>query len=718
MRRLFSLTIILSIFIPSLFADEGMWLPILLQKINEKKMQEAGMKITAEDIYSINKSSLKDAVMIFGGGCTGELISGEGLLITNHHCGYGEIQAHSSVDHDYLSDGFWAMSREEELPNPGLTVSFMKSMEDVTSLVLKDVKPSMNQKERDALIRKQIKMITDSLHKQSGLEAVVEKYYYGNQWFAILYQDFKDVRLVGAPPSSIGKFGGDTDNWMWPRHTGDFSLFRIYADKDNKPAAYAKDNVPYKPERFYTISLKGVNEGDFTMVYGYPGRTEEYLPSQAIRMQVDEVNPIRISLRDKRLDIMNRYAAVNDTIRIQYAAKNAGVANGWKKWIGESKGINRMGGVAKKEAFEARFNEWAGLQAGSEYKDVLMGFKTLYDPYNYWKRSETYFQEAGLSAEVIRLALRFRALVQMSNQKDSTDAAVKREALKLKSSLDEFYKDYSVAVDRDILVSMLNSYVAAGSSIQIPAYISNLVAKENGESRNVVLEMFNSSFMPYKEKTYEFLDNYKRKRVKKIEKDPFYQFAKAMVDFSITELQPVTGKFNRANDSLMRIYMAGQMEMQSDRNFYPDANFTLRVAYGNVKGYTAADAKNYRYYTTLDGIMEKGDAGAYDYIVDPKLRQLWVNKDYGQFADKTGELRTCFIATNHTTGGNSGSPVLDGEGRLIGVNFDRCWEGTMSDLMYDPTVCRNIALDIRYALFIIDRFAGAGHLLKEMRIEQ
>lgn len=299
MKRLLSLIIILGISVPSLLADEGMWLPLLLQKVNEKKMQQAGMKITAEDIYSINKSSLKDAVMIFGGGCTGELISGDGLLITNHHCGYGEIQAHSSVEHDYLSDGFWAMNREEELPNPGLTVSFMKSMEDVTSFVLNGVKASMNQKERETLIRKRIKVLTDSLHKSSGLEAIVEKYYYGNQWFVILYEDFKDVRLVGAPPSSIGKFGGDTDNWMWPRHTGDFSLFRIYANKENKPAAYSKDNVPYKPERFYTISLKGVNEGDFTMVYGYPGRTEEYLPSQAIRLQVDEVNPIRISLRDK-----------------------------------------------------------------------------------------------------------------------------------------------------------------------------------------------------------------------------------------------------------------------------------------------------------------------------------------------------------------------------------------------------------------------------------
>lgn len=718
MKRLLSLIIILGISVPSLLADEGMWLPLLLQKVNEKKMQQAGMKITAEDIYSINKSSLKDAVMIFGGGCTGELISGDGLLITNHHCGYGEIQAHSSVEHDYLSDGFWAMNREEELPNPGLTVSFMKSMEDVTSFVLNGVKASMNQKERETLLRKRIKVLTDSLHKSSGLEAVVEKYYYGNQWFVILYEDFKDVRLVGAPPSSIGKFGGDTDNWMWPRHTGDFSLFRIYANKENKPAAYSKDNVPYKPERFYTISLKGVNEGDFTMVYGYPGRTEEYLPSQAIRLQVDEVNPIRISLRDKRLDIMNRYAAINDTIRIQYAAKNAGVANGWKKWIGESKGINRMNGVSKKEAFEARFNDWSATASGMPYKEVLNGFESLYKPYNYWKRSEVYFQEAGLSAEIVRLALRFRGLVQMSQQKDSSDIAVKREAIKLKQSLDEFYKDYSVVVDKDIFISMLDSYYAAGNSIRIPAYLVTLMDKEKGASAKLVADMFASSILPYKDKTYAFLDNYKRKRAKQIEKDPFYRFAKAMVEFSISELQPITGKFNRANDSLMRIYMAGQMEMQKDRDFYPDANFTLRVAYGNVKGFTAADAKNYRYYTTLDGIMEKGDIGAYDYVVDPKLRQLWLNKDYGQFADKTGELRTCFIATNHTTGGNSGSPVLDAEGRLIGVNFDRCWEGTMSDLMYDPMVCRNIALDIRYALFIIDRFAGAGHLLKEMRIEE
>ena len=691
-------------------ADEGMWLPSLIsQRIED--MQAKGFRLTAEDIYSINRASLKDAVVLFGRGCTGELISDEGLLLTNHHCGYSQIQKHSSVEHDYLRDGFWAMNRDEELPNEGLTVSFLERMEDVTDAVLQGYSPEMTESQRDSVVKANSgKLVEKATAEGNGLRATVEALYYGNQYFLFLYREYSDVRLVGAPPSAVGKFGGDTDNWMWPRHTGDFSIFRIYADKDNNPAPYSEDNVPYRPKRHFRISLGGVEEGDFTFVYGFPGRTQEYLMSEGVRYISEVSDPHRIALRTMRLDIQKKYMDAGQAVRIQYSSKNAGVANSWKKWQGEVKGIRKMGTVGKKQEYEKAFMEWA---RGTEYEGVVERLDSLYgllEPYSY---ATDYYGETAYSIELVRFALGYNKKLTESMLSSSTDriAELRKEMKKMAA---DFYKDYFIPIDKESFVAVMEAFDRNVTDDFKPEYFKESLTRY-GTMEAWADSLWNSSVFADSLKLKKATDSL---RLLSLSEDPAVKFGDAFDDWYKKEIRPVTKRINSEITLLNRDYMRGQMEFSPDRVFYPDANLTLRVAYGSVQGYSPADGIYYKPVSTLEGIMEKDNPEIFDYNIPQRLREIHAAKDYGPYTvtDSKGNITVpvCFIATNHTSGGNSGSPVINADGDLIGINFDRVWEGTMSDIVFDPDLCRNISLDIRYVLFIIDKVAGAGHLLEEM----
>lgn len=679
-------------------ADEGMWLPSLIsERIGD--MQSKGFRLSAEDIYSVNQASLKDAVVLFGRGCTGEVVSAEGLLLTNHHCGYSQIQKHSSVEHDYLRDGFWALSRNEELPNKGLTVSFLERMEDVTSRVLEGVTPALTETKRDSIVKANtVRLVKEATSEGRGLRATVESLYYGNQYFLFLYREYSDVRLVGAPPSSIGKFGGDTDNWMWPRHTGDFSIFRIYADKDNNPAEYSEDNVPYTPKKFFKISLGGVQEGDFTFVYGFPGRTQEYIMSEGVRYVSEVSDPAKIALRTMRLDIQRKYMSQSQKVRIQYSSKNAGVANAWKKWQGEMKGINRLGTVEAKREYEKRFAEWA---AGTEYSTILPRLDSLYralEPYTFAKE---YYSETAASVELCRFAA---SVAQEIARGDNESAASMTEA---------FFKDYCLSIDKESFVATMSAFVKDVPAEFHPEYMEWELARY-GSVGKWADALFGESVFSDAEKVakLEAADSLVMRS------DPAVRFANEFRKWYGSDVYPYERRLNQEITLLYRDYMRGQMAFEPEKSFFPDANLTLRVAYGSVCGYSPADGVYYEPVSTLEGIMEKDNPEIFDYNIPQRLRDIYAAKDYGQWAITTANgkktVPVCFIATNHTSGGNSGSPVINKDGNLIGLNFDRVWEGTMSDIVFDPDYCRNISLDIRYVLFTIDKLAGASHLLKEM----
>jgi len=651
MKKSILLAALLAVVMQPLKADEGMWLPALIsQRIED--MQAKGLKLSAEDIYSVNQASLKDAVVLFGSGCTGELVSDQGLLFTNHHCGYSYIQKHSSVEHDYLKDGFWALNRGEELPNPGLTVRFLERMEDVTAQVLKGYKPGkMDELDRIKIVRKNSEKLKEQAVKDGkGLKASVEALYYGNQYFLFVFREYTDVRLVGAPPSSIGKFGGETDNWMWPRHTGDFSIFRIYAGKDNLPADYSEDNIPYTPKKSLKISRAGVKEGDFTFVYGCPGSTQEYVHSDAVKYISEVSDPEKIALRTTRLQIMKKYMDQSQAVRIQYSSKYAGVANAWKKWQGEAKGLKKMKTVATKQAYEARFREWA---RGTEYKDVLDNLAYIYAERNALYRAYEYYNETVRSIERLRMV----------------------------SGRPFEMKDYYQPIDEETFVALMEAFDKNLDDAYKPAYFLQKRAEYDS------MEAWKDDVFASDEDARALSDAL----------DAFYR-------------GPIVSKVRSLNESLQlvyRDYMRAQMAFEPEKAFYPDANLTLRVAYGHVEGYRPADAIYYHPVSTLRGIIEKDNPDIFDYNIPQTLRDIYAR---GGHEDQP----VCFLATNHTTGGNSGSPVLNAEGNLIGINFDRVWEGTLSDLAFDPDVCRNISLDVRYILFIIKEIGRADYLLDEM----
>jgi hypothetical protein len=709
MKRYSLLLTILILFPAFLFAGEGMWIPMLLQ-YNEKEMQEMGMKITAEDIYSINHSSLKDAIVLFGGGCTGEIVSDYGLLLTNHHCGYDYIQRHSSVEHDYLTNGFWAMNRGEELPCPGLSVIFLREMRDVTDQVLEGVTIDMPEADRQAKVDENMKKIIAAVEKETKYKVSIKPYFLGNEYYLLLNEVYTDVRLVGCPPSNIGKFGGDTDNWVWPRHTGDFSIFRVYADKDGHPAVYDKDNMPYKPAKHLDISLKGAEEGDFAFVFGYPARTNEYLPAVAVDQEANLIDPIMVDLRGKVLNIYNKYQEQDPKVRIQYASKHAGLGNGWKKWMGVTEGINHFHGVQKKHDYENRFYNWV-MESRSRYMyaNLLKDFKQNYKELEPYELAYTYLAEAGLRIELVSFAGRFTRLSEVT--KDTPQENIDKMIANLKASSASFYKDYYEPIDREVAAMLLKEYLKAQPADFRPDFLNDI--KDVDE---YVDKLFTKSMFTDQAKVDELLDNFKPNKAKKLANDPAMQVYQNLIGFYRNEVHDHISSLNANIDRLRRIYMKGQMEMEPEKRFSPDANFTLRVTYGKVEGFKPKDGMKYRHFTTLEGIMQKENPDIYDYVVEPRLKELYNKKDYGRYADKDGSMHVAFTASVHTTGGNSGSPILNAEGQLLGLNFDRCWEGTMSDLIYDPDICRNISVDIRYVLFIIDKFAGAGHLIDEMTI--
>jgi hypothetical protein len=722
MKKLLLLLVLFSLFVSSraVAPDEGMWIPILIEKFNIKLMQEKGFRLSAEDIYSVNKACMKDAVLSFGGGCTGEVISPEGLLITNHHCGFSNIQSLSSLDHDYLANGYWAMSKSEELPCPGLTVTFLKRMEDVTEMVFKGVTDGMDKDARNKLIASNTDEIRRKAVSGTGYTASVRPFYMGNQYFLLVYETFNDVRFVGAPPSAIGKFGDETDNWVWPRHTGDFSLFRIYAGKENKPAGYSKENVPYKPLYHFPISLRGTREGDFTMVFGYPGSTTEYVPSYYIDMVKNYINPKMIELRTSKIEIMRNAMNSDKLIRLQYAAKKSGLDNSWKRWIGETQGLERMKTIEKKQEFEKQLTEWinADEKRKAEFGNILPSYKALYEKLREYSLVSSYTSDVFFTTGAEAVAFS-RYITTLAGIYEKNGDVTKTQQMKedLVKSAKGFFKNYNQDVDKKLFVAVMTLY---GQNLdpkwQAPEYI-RIKEECGGNFQALADRIYTKSVFTDEARFDAFVLGFNVKSLKKLNAEVFYQLAKSAADVLNNNVRNELIKLQDETQNLNREYMKCQLEYQKDRLLYPDANSTLRVAYGTMMGYDSRDGVHFKPYTTLKGIMEKDNPDVYDYAVPAKLKELYKGGDYGRYGEN-GELHICFIANNHTTGGNSGSPVLNADGQLIGVNFDRAWEGVASDMAFNPDQSRNISLDIRYALFIIDKFAGAGYLLNEMTILQ
>lgn len=695
------------------FAEEGMWLPQLLQTLNEKEMKKLGMKISASDIYSISKGSLKDAIVSFGGFCTAEVISDKGLLLTNHHCGFDAIQNHSSVQNNYIRDGFWAYNHGQELQNPGLFATFIIRIDDVTSTVLNGVTSSMTEKERQSAIDKNIAALRTTAKKETYQDLIIRPFFEGNKYFLFVTETYRDVRLVGAPPSSIGNFGKDTDNWMWPRHTGDFSMFRIYADKNNRPAAYSPDNVPYKPKRSLNISLDGVKEGDFTMVFGFPGRTMEYLHSSAIEQTVRVNDPAKINIRTKALGIIDSYMRRDEAIKIQYAAKYAGISNAWKKWQGEILGLTRTNAVAKRQELEARFEKivLSKPEFNVAYMDLLKKLKDAYaqlEPYGY---ARDYYSEITPRIELISIAATMNSLVTAYGKDEASYNKRKAEVL---TGLEETFKEYNAEVDQKLFEALMEMYVNDQKAEYVSPAVRSLLA-ENGNAYTAAGNtIYTSSNFTSFDKVKKLLEGSPADVVNAIKADKAAQLQADMAKTYMTSVAPNLNTIQANINQLQRTYMQAQMDVFTGKAFYPDANSTLRVTYGNVKGYQPRDGVKFDYYTYMDGVMEKYVPGDYEFDLPKKLIDLYNKKDFGRWA-VNGRQPVCFIAANHTTGGNSGSPALDANGNLIGLNFDRVWEGTMSDINYDPSICRNIMVDIRYVMFVVDKYAEAKNLIAEMK---
>ncbi|MFD1614501.1 S46 family peptidase [Gelatiniphilus marinus] len=675
------------------FAQQGgMWIPSLLEGMNEDEMTSLGSKLTAKDIYDVNNSSLKDAIGHFNGGCTSEVISPKGLILTNHHCGFGQIQSHSSLENDYLKHGFWAMNYEEELPNNALFIEFIVSIHDVTNTVLKAINDDMTEKEKQSVIDKTSNSILKTWPKETWQDAKIKSFYKGNQYFLFVTERFEDIRLVGAPPSSIGKFGSDTDNWVFPRHTGDFALFRIYADANNRPAKYSENNKPYTPKHYLPISLDGVEEGDFTMVFGFPGRTNEYLPAVAIKHITQEYNPTNIAIREAALKVIDEKMKADDEVRIKYASKQARIANAWKKWIGENLGIEKSKAVEKRRAFETSFSK-ALKEKGLEekYGNILPEFDRLYKdfaPVNIKRRN--FIEVFLVTNELMQMTFRTYQVEQaISNNLSVFEPAKESLIGRLKS----IHKNYNADLDKGVFKNVM------------PLYTDNVDAS-----------IYDKTAFTNLDSALKLLEGTPEEVLKNINNDAAYQYAKPLIDEFYNVIDKEFQQKNEPITALQTQYMTALMEALPNARYFPDANGTLRVTYGQVRGYSPRDAVYYNHVSYLDGVIEKYIPGDYEFDVPQKLRELYAAKDFGQYADTNGKIPVCFLGTNHTTGGNSGSPAIDAHGNLVGLNFDRVWEGTMSDMNYDPEICRNIMVDVRYILFIIDKYAGAKHLIDEMEL--
>ncbi len=701
-----------------LWAGEGMWLPLLLQSLNESEMKSMGMKMSAADIYSVNQGSLKDAVLLFNGNCTGEVVSDQGLLFTNHHCGYSAIQHLSTLEHNYLKDGYWAKNKNEELPYAGMYVTFIVSMADVTQQVLQGVDASWSPGDQQSVIDKNMSQIRQATVRETYQDVMIKPFFEGNQYFLFVTETYNDIRYVGSPPESIGKFGADTDNWVWPRHTGDFSVFRIYAGPDNKPANFSPDNKPFKPRHFFPISLDGVAEGDFTLVMGFPGRTNEYLPSYAIAQTIDLVDPARTGVRNISLGIMDKYMRKDETTRLAYSVKYAGLANAWKKWVGEAQGLKSKNAVAAKEKQENDFTQQLKSNPTwqAKYGNILPEMKTLYSKLDPLIKSRTLLVEVlgGSNIELFKVAGWCDRLTKAYIE--NGDTGFREAVTKLTPAIDAFYKDYHPEIDREIYDALMNYLVQELPYDYVPDQIQPTSDHGGGNlGFRQVNDIMALTSLSKKESFKNLLEQGGENFTHRMENDQGYHIYASLKRVLDMQISPVYNEIIDQLAALQKSYMQALMEMSPDKKFWPDANSTLRVTYGRVEPYEPKDGIMYKTQTYLEGVMEKYIPGDYEFDVSPKLVELYKNKDYGPYGEN-GRMPVCFIASNHTTGGNSGSPAVDAYGNLIGINFDRVWEGTMSDLYYDPSICRNIMVDIRYVLFVIDKYAGATNLIDELKL--
>lgn len=707
------------VYAPEVKADEGMWLPMFIKRLNYADMQKAGLKLTPEEIYSVNNSSIKDAIVGLGSParnfCSGEIVSSEGLFITNHHCGYGTIQENSTTEHDYLKDGFWAMKRSEEI-YAGFNVSILHHMEDVTAPIQAVLNDDMSAKERSAAAKPIIDSISKANSEEGRFSAVVKSFFAGNEYYMFVYEVFPDVRLVGAPPSSVGKFGGDTDNWMWPRHTGDFCMFRIYADKDGKPAKYSKDNVPYKPKHHLPVNIKGVKEGDYAMIFGFPGSTNRYMSSYGIEHKVNKEYPNRIEARRAKLDSYEEGMMKDQAVRIQYSSKHAGVSNYWKNFIGMSKALKALNVADLKRSEEAEFEKWANETAErkAKYGNVLKLYEEAYGELLSTQAKRDFFLEgfAYNGIELVTLAWNYSGMVKVLSDENPDPKKVDGVIQQLKGVNAKHFKDYNEDVDKSVFAKMIKMYVENVPADQQPEALTSMVSKAKGDYNKLADMIYGKSMFANADKLASFLD---KPSAKMITKDPAYILADAVWTDYIKNVSPIRGAAGEKIQKAERLYIDAIRQMNPKKSYAPDANSTLRMTYGNVLPYKARDAVHYDYFTTAQGIVEKYQPGNHEFDVPEKLITMIKNKDYGRYG-KDGELRVCFLSNNDITGGNSGSGVINAEGHLIGTAFDGNWEAMSGDIAFEKNLQRTISVDIRYTLFIIDKFAGAGHLVEEMTV--
>ncbi len=705
-----SLLISLLIVIQTITAQNSrMIIPSELTREALGEMKEMGSQLSGLDIYNPNQNSINDAVIQFNGGCTGEIVSPKGLILTNHHCGYGAIQSHSTFEHNYIKDGFWSKSYEEELPNPGMYVTFVRKIEDVTHQILSGITDDMDENIKQSVIQKNIEKFKKNYPKKDWQDIRIKAFYDGNKYYAFTEENYKDIRLVGAPPSSIGKFGADTDNWMWPRHSGDFSIFRIYADKNNRPAEYSPDNVPYQTDAYFKISIKNKNPGDFFLIYGFPGRTQEYLPAVAVQQKVDVINPARIETRKKALDVMKSYMTQNDTVKLQYTAKFARIANYWKKWIGESTGIKKTHAIDKKKKFEDYFlSQVKAKNMDPSYLTIFDWFDKLYQQNKDVELARNYFIEiVYLNNDLLKRSFDLYRLKNLYESKGKE--AFKTKAKSLQKKVAGSFKNYNEQVDKDLFKTLIQLYIE-----KMPEKYKN----KNFENLNVnelADNIYQNSILNQPKELEKLYQKNPKKFIKIINNDPGYQFAAQLISDYYTKIAPDYNDIRSHINQTQRKYMKGIIQAL-DKLPYPDANGTLRISYGVIKGYEPRDAVYYYPISHVKGIIEKYIPGDYEFDVPQKLIELYEKKDYQPYSD-TGEMPVNFLGTAHTTGGNSGSPAINKEGDLIGINFDRVWEGTMSDLYYDQKISRNIMVDIKYVLFIIDKLGNDKRLIEEMKIK-
>ena len=714
------LSVIMSLYVlmPIAKADEGMWLLMFLDKQTYKDMKAKGLKLTPKQIYDINNASLKDAIIQFGRGCTGEIVSSQGLILTNHHCGYSSIQSHSTVEHDYLSNGFWAYNKSEELPTPGLTAKFFIRMEDVTSEVLQGVTDNMSENDRRDIVRKNSKKIIEKTTKNTSYTAEVSTMFNGNQYILFVYQVYKDVRLVGAPPSSIGKFGADTDNWMWPRHTCDFSVFRVYADKDGNPAEYSQSNVPLKPKHYLPISLKGVKDNDFAMIIGYPGTTDRFLPAAGVKHAIEVYNPSVVKARQALRDVMDADMKADNKVRIQYAAKFASLSNYWKFYIGQTKCLKNLNVYDTKKELENKFTSWIKEDKSGErekiYGNVLADIEEYYNKTSDYDYLRVYTNEAILrGSSAFTIARYTKPLVDMADGKNFTNEEWEKRNEQMKAGVDAIFKDYNVSTEEKLMAAGLSAYFRNVPLNLLGQDFVTYAFENDYDFSRIASDIFQNSTLTNQTKFNQLYDN---GDISQVKNDPLYIITMQLLDNYTKKMQEIASlkdKFTKAK----RLFVKGIMEMEKDKNFAPDANSTIRYTYGQVKSYSPNDGVAYNYYTTLDGVIAKEDNSSWEFKVPEKLHQLWKAKDYGRYA-VNGTVPVAFITNNDITGGNSGSPVINSKGELIGLAFDGNWEAMSGNIAFNPQMQRCINVDIRYVMFIIDKFANAQNLINEMKIVQ